>query len=135
MNNPVNLEFIQGIKAEIEGAADCDALQEAAAKAIALIQSQIDDATDKLAEFSPYLELLTLPTDPLKVLEYLEKLVDTLIEPIIKPVLGYQLQIAAYVTALTDIVAAIEEKASSFSSCAVPTPVIPPIVPPVEPPI
>lgn len=126
MSDPVNLEFIEGVKAEIEGAADCEALQAAAAKAIALIQSQLDDATAQLAAFNPYLELLTLPTDPLKVLGYLKKLVDTLIEPIIKPVIGYQLQIAAYGAALAGIIAAIEQKAASFSSCAVQTPVVPP---------
>lgn len=132
MSSPVNLEFIQGIKAEIEGATDCASLQEAAAKAIAVIQDQISDATSKLEVFAPYMDLLTLPTDPLKVLGYLKKLVDTLIVPIVKPVVGYQLQIAAYTAALAEVVAAIEEKAESLQSCTVPTPVVtPPSTPPI----
>ena len=132
----VNLEHLDGLKAEIEGAIDCAALQAAALRALAGIQSQIDDVVAKLATFAPYLELLTLPTDPLKVLEYLEKLVNTLIEPIIKPIAGFQLQLAAYLAAFTRMVAAIQDKASSFQLCSLTIPATPAVPPlPVLPPL
>jgi hypothetical protein len=124
----VNLDHLNGLTAEIEGAIDCAALQAAALQALAGIQSQIDDITAQLAVFAPYLELLTLPTDPLKVLEYLKKLVDTLIEPIIKPIIGFQLQLVAYAAAFARLIDAIQQKAASFTTCSIALPA-PPVLP------
>ncbi|MEY2863591.1 MAG: hypothetical protein RLY58_1298 [Pseudomonadota bacterium] len=121
----VNTEFLDKMTDQVEGAIDCEALKEAAAEAVAVIKQHIDDAIAKLDVFTPYLELLELPTDPMKVLEYLDKLVHTLIDPIIKPIAGYQMQIAAYIAAMVKLVTAIERKAESLVSCSIPLPAIP----------
>ena len=115
----VNVEYIAALTQQIESADSCAALQQAAAEVLAAMQAQTDVISAQLEVFAPYIELLTAPTDPESVVEWIFKLIETVIRPMTVPFYTYQAQMTAQIAAVAALVAAITEKAASFPSCAV----------------
>lgn len=120
----VNIEYIAALAQQIESADSCAALQKAAAEVLAALQSQTDAISAQLEIFAPYIELLTAPTDPESVVEWIFKLIETIIRPMTVPFYTYQAQMTAQIAAVAALVAVIAEKAASFPSCAVELPVV-----------
>lgn len=115
----VNVEYIDSLVAQIEAVNTCEKLQEVAAKALESLNAQLADMQAKLDEFAPLIELLTAPTDPQKVIAWIQKLIDKVIRPMTLPVAGYQAQITAQIAAVARLTTAISNKASEFTNCSI----------------
>lgn len=115
----VNVEYINSLVAQIEAVNTCEKLQEVSAKALDSLNAQLADMQEKLDELAPLTELLTAPTDPQEVIEWIQNLIDRVIQPMTLPVAGYQAQIAAQIAAVAQLTTAISNKASEFSNCSI----------------
>ena len=115
----LNTEYIAALTQQIESADSCAALQQAAATVLGAMQAQTDAIAAQLEIFAPYIELRTVPSDPQEVIEWIGKLIETLIRPITVPFYTYQAQMTAQIAAVAALLAAIINKAASFPSCTV----------------
>lgn len=115
----INTGYIDALIDQIESVGSCAKLQELAAKILGELNDQLTDMQDKLAEFLPLTELLTAPTDPQEVIEWIQGLIDKVIQPMTLPVAGYQAQIAAQIAAVAQLTTVISNKASEFSNCSI----------------
>lgn len=115
----LNTEYITALTQQIESADSCTALQQAAATVLGAMQAQTEAIEEQLQVFAPYIELLTVPSDPQEVIEWIGKLIETLIRPATVPFYTYQAQMTAQVAAVAALTSAIINKAASFESCAV----------------
>ena len=80
--------------------------------------------TAQFDKVAPLIALLTAPTDPAEVIEWIQGLIENLITPLALPAITYPTQIVARTVAITDLIAAINKKASEFQECSItlPTP-------------
>lgn len=115
----VNVDYLAALTEQVQSVESCAALQKATTEVLAVMQAQTDAIRAQLEIFAPYIDLLTAPTDPTEVVEWILKLIETVIRPMTVPFYTYQAQMAAQLAAVAALVAAIAEKADRFSACVV----------------
>lgn len=115
----INTDYYTQLIKQIDDVTSCAELQLASTAIIKSLQEQLQAAQDQLAKVQPLLDLLTPPTSPDEVIDWITGLIDNLIAPLAKPALSYQIQIAAMSASLIEVIDKINEKASLFTDCEI----------------
>ena len=120
----INTSQYESMTKRIESVKSCEQLQQVGADIMASLNAETAAITAQFEKVAPQIALLTAPTDPVEVIEWIQGLIENLIAPLAKPAITYPTQIAARVVAITDLVDAINKKASEFQECSItlPTP-------------
>ena len=120
----VNTSQYDSMKKRVESVKSCEQLQQVGAEIIASLNAETAAITAQFDKVAPLLALLTAPTDPDAVIDWIKGLIENLIAPLAKPAITYPAQIAARTVAITDLINAINKKASEFQECSItlPTP-------------
>ena len=93
-------------------------IDENAGEAVASLQVLLDETAEsivpikaeiahQLEKYSAWLILLEVPTDPTKLLKWVEKFITGYLTDLLKPALGYQLQMIQLVAKIAELTAAI----------------------------
>lgn len=118
----INTEYYAQLIKQIDDVTSCAELQSVSKVIIESLQAQLKVAEDLLAKVAPILDLLTPPTSPDDVIDWIKGLIDEVITPLAQPALTYQIQIAAMSVSLAEIIDKINEKASLFTDCEITQP-------------
>lgn len=120
----INTSQYESMTKRIESVKSCEQLQQVGADIMASLNAETAAITAQFDKVFPLVALLTAPTDPVKVIEWIQGLIENLIKPLAKPAITYPTQIAARTVAITDLIDAINKKASEFQECSItlPTP-------------
>ena len=120
----INTSQYESMTERIESVKSCEQLQQVGAEIIASLNAETAAITAQFDKVFPLVALLTAPTSPDAVIDWIKGLIDNLIKPLAKPAITYPTQIAARTVAITDLVDAINKKASEFQECSItlPTP-------------
>ena len=117
----INEAYFQNLTDQINSVDSCAALQNAANIILPSIQAQITAASAQLAKVQPILALLTPPSSPDDIINWIQGLIDNVISPLAAPAAIYEAQLAALAAGLLEVTAAINDKANSFTDCEVST--------------
>lgn len=118
----INTDYYAQLIKQIDDVTSCAELQIASNSIIQSLQTQLQSAEELLAKVAPILELLTPPTSPDEVIDWIKGLIDEVITPLAQPALTYQIQIAAMSVSLAEMIDKINEKASLFTDCEITQP-------------
>jgi len=120
----INTSQYESMTERIESVKSCEQLQQVGAEIIASLNAETAAITAQFDKVFPLVALLTAPTSPDAVIDWIKGLIDNLITPLAKPAITYPTQIAARTVAITDLIDAINKKASEFQECSItlPTP-------------
>ena len=120
----INTSQYDSMTKRIESVNSCEQLQQVGADIIASLNAETAAITAQYTKALALIDLLTAPTDPQAVIDWIKGLIDNLITPLAKPAITYPTQIAARTVAVADLIAAINKKASEFQECSIslPTP-------------
>jgi len=120
----INTSQYESMTERIESVKSCEQLQQVGAEIIASLNAETAAITAQFDKVFPLVALLTAPTSPDAVINWIKGLIDNLITPLAKPAITYPTQIAARTVAITDLIDAINKKASEFQECSItlPTP-------------
>ena len=120
----INTSQYESMTKRIESVKSCEQLQQVGADIMASLNAETAAITAQFDKVFPLVALLTAPTDPVEVIEWIQGLIDNLITPLAKPAITYPTQVAARTVAITDLIDAINKKASEFQECSItlPTP-------------
>ncbi len=120
----INTSQYESMTERIESVKSCEQLQQVGAEIIASLNAETAAITAQFDKVFPLVALLTAPTSPDAVIDWIKGLIDNLITPLAKPAITYPTQIAARAVAITDLIDAINKKASEFQECSItlPTP-------------
>lgn len=120
----INTSQYESMTERIESVKSCEQLQQVGAEIIASLNAETAAITAQFDKVFPLVALLTAPTSPGAVIDWIKGLIDNLITPLAKPAITYPTQIAARTVAITDLIDAINKKASEFQECSItlPTP-------------
>ena len=120
----INTSQYDSMTKRIESVNSCEQLQQVGADIIASLNAETAAITAQYTKALALIDLLTAPTDPQAVIDWIKGLIDNLIAPLAKPAITYPTQIAARTVAVADLIAAINKKASEFQECSIslPTP-------------
>ena len=120
----INTSQYESMTKRIESVNSCEQLQQVGADIIASLNAETAAITAQFDKVYPLVALLTAPTSPDAVIDWIKGLIDNLITPLAKPAITYPTQIVARTVAITDLIAAINKKASEFQECSItlPTP-------------
>lgn len=120
----INTSQYESMTERIESVKSCEQLQQVGAEIMASLNAETAAITAQFDKVFPLVALLTAPTSPDAVIDWIKGLIDNLITPLAKPAITYPTQIAARTVAITDLIDAINKKASEFQECSItlPTP-------------
>lgn len=120
----INTSQYESMTERIESVKSCEQLQQVGAEIIASLNAETAAITAQFDKVFPLVALLTAPTSPNAVIDWIKGLIDNLITPLAKPAITYPTQVAARTVAITDLIDAINKKASEFQECSItlPTP-------------
>lgn len=120
----INTSQYESMTERIESVKSCEQLQQVGAEIIASLNAETAAITAQFDKVFPLVALLTAPTSPDAVIDWIKGLIDNLITPLAEPAITYPTQIAARTVAITDLIDAINKKASEFQECSItlPTP-------------
>ena len=120
----INTSQYESMTERIESVKSCEQLQQVGAEIIASLNAETAAITAQFDKVFPLVALLTAPTSPDAVIDWIKGLIDNLITPLAKPAITYPTQIAARTVAITDLIDALNKKASEFQECSItlPTP-------------
>ena len=120
----INTSQYESMTKRIESVKSCEQLQQVGADIIASLNAETAAITAQYTKALALIDLLTAPTNPQAVIDWIKGLIDNLIAPLAKPAITYPTQIAARAVAVADLIAAINKKASEFQECSItlPTP-------------
>ena len=120
----INTSQYESMTKRIESVNSCEQLQQVGADIMASLNAETAAITAQYTKALALAGLLTAPTTPNAVIDWIKSLIDNLITPLAKPAITYPTQIAARTVAITDLVDAINKKASEFQECSItlPTP-------------
>ena len=120
----INTSQYESMTKRIESVNSCEQLQQVGADIMASLNAETAAITAQYTKALALAGLLTAPTTPSEVIEWIQGLITNLITPLAKPAITYPTQIAARTVAITDLVDAINKKASEFQECSItlPTP-------------
>jgi hypothetical protein len=120
----INTSQYESMTERIESVKSCEQLQQVGAEIIASLNAETAAITAQFDKVFPLVALLTAPTSPDAVIDWIKGLIDNLITPLAKPAITYPTQVAARTVAITDLIDAINKKASEFQECSItlPTP-------------
>ena len=120
----INTSQYESMTERVESVKSCEQLQQVGAEIIASLNAETSAITAQFNKVYPLVALLTAPTSPDAVIDWIKGLIDNLITPLAKPAITYPAQIAARTVAITDLINAINKKASEFQECSItlPTP-------------
>lgn len=120
----INTSQYESMTKRIESVNSCEQLQQVSADIMASLNAETAAITAQVAKLQALADLLTAPTNPEAVITWIKDLIDNLIAPLAKPAITYPTQTAARVVAITDLIDAINKKASEFQECSItlPTP-------------
>jgi len=120
----INTSQYESMTERVESVKSCEQLQQVGAEIIASLNAETAAITAQFDKVFPLVALLTAPTSPDAVIDWIKGLIDNLITPLAKPAITYPTQIAARTVAITDLIDAINKKASEFQECSItlPTP-------------
>lgn len=120
----INTSQYESMTKRIESVNSCEQLQQVGADIMASLNAETAAITAQYTKALALAGLLTAPTTPSEVIEWIQGLITNLITPLAKPAITYPTQIAARAVAITDLIDAINKKASEFQECSItlPTP-------------
>jgi hypothetical protein len=120
----INTSQYESMTERVESVKSCEQLQQVGSEIIASLNAETAAITAQFNKVAPLIALLTAPTDPDAVIDWIKGLIDNLITPLAKPAITFPVQIAARTVAITDLIDAINKKASEFQECSItlPTP-------------
>lgn len=120
----INTSQYESMTKRIESVNSCEQLQQVGADIMASLNAETAAITAQYTKALALAGLLTAPTTPSEVIEWIQGLITNLITPLAKPAITYPTQIVARTVAITDLIAAINKKASEFQECSItlPTP-------------
>lgn len=119
----INTSQYESMTERIESVKSCEQLQQVGAEIIASLNAETAAITAQFDKVFPLVALLTAPTSPDAVIDWIKGLIDNLITPLAKPAITYPTQIAARAVAITDLIDAINKKASEFQECSITLPI------------
>lgn len=115
-----NAGYISALASQIQNVTNCAALQILVQNALssieALIQAEIKNQLQILEDFLP---ILNLPTDPLAILSWAEKLVLGTVLPQLKAYIAYAQQLIQTLQALQQLEQAIQQAEKNVIACAI----------------
>lgn len=115
----INTEYYAQLIKQIDDVTSCAELQSVSKVIIESLQAQLKVAEDLLAKVAPILDLLTPPTSPDDVIDWIKGLIDGVLKPLAEPALTYQVQITEMSVSLAKIIDKINEKAALFTDCEI----------------
>lgn len=118
----VNTEYYAELIKQIDSAASCAALQAQTNTIVASLKEQLSQAEAQLAKVQPVLALLTPPTSPDDVIDWIQGLIDSVIKPLAAPAATYTAQIADMTVGIANVINAINAKAAEFQNCEITPP-------------
>lgn len=118
----INTSQYDSMTKRVESVTSCEQLNSVGTEILDSLKAETDAITDQLDKVAPLIALLTAPTDPAEVIEWIKGLIDNLITPLAKPAITLPLQITARTAAITELVNAINKKASEFQECTLTLP-------------
>lgn len=120
----INTSQYESMTERVESVKSCEQLQQVGAEIIASLNAETAAITAQFDKVAPLLALLEAPTDPSAVIDWIQGLIENLITPLALPAITFPAQIAARTVAITDLIDAINKKASEFQECSItlPTP-------------
>ena len=119
----INTSQYESMTERIESVKSCEQLQQVGAEIIASLNAETAAITAQFDKVFPLVALLTAPTSPDTVIDWIKGLIDNLIAPLAEPAITYPTQIAARAVAITDLIDAINKKASEFQECSITLPI------------
>ena len=119
----INTSQYESMTERIESVKSCEQLQQVGAEIIASLNAETAAITAQFDKVFPLVALLTAPTSPDAVIDWIKGLIDNLIAPLAEPAITYPTQIAARAVAITDLIDAINKKASEFQECSITLPI------------
>ena len=119
----INTSQYESMTERIESVKSCEQLQQVGAEIIASLNAETAAITAQFDKVFPLVALLKAPTSPDAVIDWIKGLIDNLIAPLALPAITYPTQIAARAVAITDLIDAINKKASEFQECSITLPI------------
>ena len=119
----INTSQYESMTERIESVKSCEQLQQVGAEIIASLNAETAAITAQFDKVAPLIALLKAPTSPDAVIDWIKGLIDNLIAPLALPAITYPTQIAARAVAITDLIDAINKKASEFQECSITLPI------------
>jgi len=115
----INQEYYDNLLTQIDNVSSCAELQATASIVIKTMQDQLAVIEEQLAKVNPILELLSAPTTPDEVIDWIKGLIDNVIKPLAAPALTYQSQTAFLVIQIGLTIDKIKDKANQFANCEI----------------
>lgn len=107
-----------GVVVSVAGEFSCERLEYLVQEHMKVVTQLIQDKVAEIsALMSNYAPILSLPSDPLKILKWAKKVVLGMVEPAISAAIELAIQIAQLAGALAGLVGAVASAASRLASC------------------
>ena len=110
---------ISNLKEQLENCSSCAELQEAQAAVMAALNAQLAGIQSQIEKLAPLLTLLELPSDPMQILTWAQKVVNSLVMPALAPYYVYQAKLIEMTTTIAEIQSMIPDLAVKFPDCNV----------------
>ena len=123
----INNSYFQSIIDDINSCTSCDQLQKAATDYIESLVNQQTAIEEQQASLAPALALLTAPTTPTAVITWITNYINDYLAPQLQPSVNYQTQLSETYAQTIELLSAIANAASKFTSCNIDLPPVPPI--------
>ena len=111
-------EAIDAAADRLNNAVDCESIEQIIKDEVQLVKDMLESKTSKIADLTPFGDLLKLPTDPLKLLKWAKKFVSLYLGPQVLAMIDLAIQIAMTAQAITNIIQAAEAAQQNLLLCA-----------------
>jgi len=111
-------EALDAAADRLNNAIDCESIEQIIKDEVQLVKEMLQSKTSKVADLTPFGDLLKLPTDPLKLLKWAKKFVTLYIGPQVLAMVDLAIQIALTAQAITNITVAAQAAQQNLLLCA-----------------
>jgi hypothetical protein len=123
----INKSYFQSIIDDINNCTSCDQLQKAATDYIKSLVDQQTAIEEQQASLAPALALLNAPTNPTAAVTWITNYINDYLAPQLEPSINYQTQLTETYSQIIELLSAIANAQSKFTSCSINLPPVPPL--------
>lgn len=118
----INLSQYDKLTDRVKAASGCEELQKISTEILASLNAENDAITAQLDKLAPIAALLSPPSTPDDIIDWITGLIDGVLRPLYAPALTYPAQVTARTAKIAELVNEINNKSNEFTNCSITLP-------------
>lgn len=121
----INASYYADMTAAINSARTCAELQQLTTQIFNSLKAEVLATNAQIVNLAPFAALVTPPASPTAAVTWISNFITAFVTPQYAAYVNYASQLALTMIAIADLTTAINNKASTFTSCTITPPTIP----------